>query len=200
MYCAGDPVNHADSSGHINFWFARRNKSNGIIIRAHVDATQIHQPFSRAPVPPNFGGPSTYDQAKIMQQAAITDHSNAFAKRAREKSKAISIHHPIYNSQPPQYTPRPYANQMTLDVTLSHRDTTSPLSHIEYEAQLNSISKAAFGAGIDADGLPLPGRDTDTMFTQDPYFHTLNLDTLALDFRRGNTFYFEKLMSSVRSN
>lgn len=201
MYCAGDPVNHTDRSGHIKSWFARRNKSNGIVIRALVYAAQTHQPISRAPVSPSFSAPPTYDQAKIMQQAtALTDHYNEFAKRAREKSGAIPINHPVHGPRPPDYTPRPQSGQRTLDVTLSDRDTISPLSDIEYGAQLNSISAAAFEAGIDANGLPLPGRDTDTMFTQDPYFQKLNLDTLALDFRRGKTFHLEKLMSSVRSN
>ncbi len=201
MYCAGDPVNHTDSSGHIKFWFTRRSKSNGVIIPALVDAAKTHQSISRALVSPNFGAPPTYDQAKIMHQAtAITDLYNAFAKDVREKSKAIPIHHPIYGSQLPHYTTRRYSGQWILDVTLSHRDTTSPLSDIEYGAQLDSISATAFGAGIDANGLPLPGRNTDTMFTRDSYFHELNLDALALDFRREKTSYFDKLMSSVRSN
>lgn len=201
MYCAGDPVNHTDSSGHIKFWFTRRNKSNGIIIPALVEAAKTHQSISRALVSPNFGAPPTYDQAKIMHQAtAITDFYNELTKFVRETSKAIPIHHPIYGSQPPHYTTRRNSGQWILDVTLSHRDTTSPLSDIEYGAQLDSISAAAFKAGIDANGLPLPGRNTDTMLTRDSYFHELNLDALALDFRREKTLCFDKLMSSVRSN
>lgn len=197
MYCAGDPINYTDSSGHIKFWFARRNKSNGNVIRALVDAAKTHQSISKAIVPPNFSAPPTYDQAKAT---AITNHFNSLVKDARERSKAIPTDHPINGSRPPQYTPRPYADQRTLDLTLRDLDTTSPLSHIEYEAQVESLAAASFAAGIDTHGLPLPGRGTDTMFEQDFLYQNLVQASIALKFRRWKTFYLESHLSSVRSN
>lgn len=194
MYCAGDPINHTDSSGHIKFWFARRNKSNGNVIRALVDAAKTHQSISKTIVSPNFSALPTYDQAKAT---ALTNYFNSLAKVARERSKAIPIDHPINGSRPPQYTPRPYADQRTLDLTLRHLDTTSPLSHIEYEAQLESLTAASFAAGIDTHGLPLPGRDTDIMFAQDSLYQKLVQASLALKFRRWKTYYLERRLSSV---
>lgn len=198
MYCAGDPVNYTDSSGHIKFWSTRRNKSNGYIIPALVDAAKTHQSISRALVSPNFA-PPTYTQAKLMSWGKQMDYNYyVFVDDTRRISKIKLMYNPIHDSEPPTYATRPIADQRTLNLTLSRTDTLLPLEEPEYKAQLKSLTAAANRAGIDGYGRPLSGRSLD--IRQDSLLHELRLKALALDYRRTKTIFYFHGWSGMRSN
>ena len=165
-----------------------KNKNyNGNIVRALASSMETYKSISKRLVSPNLGDPPTYDQARVMQATAMTDHFNSFTKNARAKSKTIPINHPINGHRPPIYMTRTSDGQRTLDLSLSQIDTTSPINEIEHATQLQSKTLALYKRGINADGLPLKGGRTDTMFEQDGYFQQVSLSVLAVDFRRDKT-------------